>query len=196
MICTKIFLSLGLVAPILAQSNYTFPDGFDLGQVESTEKSGWCRGQLNNCPQVCGGSSKVNRCDSDTLEFTCTCSDGTEANVEEYQDTIPFYVCQANYKQCISHSSTQDGDDVCTAGMDKCGSKNASAPTTTSSSPSSSTTLSSETSGSSNGDQSGNEATATDSSDSSTPTDGAMSLMQNYGLAGFATVVVAAFTLL
>lgn len=39
MICTKIFLSLGLVAPILAQSNYTFPDGFDLSQVESTEKS-------------------------------------------------------------------------------------------------------------------------------------------------------------
>lgn len=196
MICTKIFLSLGLVAPILAQSNYTFPDGFDLNQVESTTKSGWCRGQLNNCPPVCGGSAKVNRCDSETLEFTCTCSNGTEARVEDYQGTIPFYVCEANYEQCISHSSTQDGDDKCIAGKEECGSKNASAPTTTSSSPTSSTTLSSETSSSPNGDQSGNDATATDSSDSSTPTDGAMSLMQNYGLAGFATVVVAAFTLL
>jgi hypothetical protein len=46
------------------------------------------------------------------------------------------------------------------------------------------------------GDSSNTEATTTDSSDSPTETDGAMRLMQNYGLAGFATVIVAAFALL
>jgi len=133
----------------------------------------------------------------DTLDFTCTCSNGTEADVEPYINTVPYYVCQNNYGQCINLSTTQDGDDLCTEGLDTCGSLNASAATTTSSS---TTSTSSSTSTSTSTSTSGNEAettpTTTDSADSPDETDGAMSLMQNLGLAGFATVVVVALGML
>ncbi|KAL4955032.1 hypothetical protein BDW69DRAFT_128841 [Aspergillus filifer] len=194
MIYSALLLSLGLVASTVAQSNYTFPSGFDLNQVDTSERASWCLAQRNNCPKICGGAASANRCDSTTLDFTCTCSNGTEADVSPYQGTIPFYVCQEEYKQCIEQSSTQDGDQICTDGLDTCGTLNASATTTTSSTSSSSTPTSTETSTSTSDDS--DEPTTTDSANEETPTDGAMQLMQNYGLAGFATVVVVAFSLL
>ncbi|KAL3463787.1 hypothetical protein BJX64DRAFT_256199 [Aspergillus heterothallicus] len=193
MIYTTLLLSLA--APILA-SNYTFPTGFNLGLVSQQDKSAWCLGQRNACPQICGGSASANRCDADTLDFTCTCSNGTEANVEPYMNTVPYYVCQRNYGQCIALSTTQDGDDICTEGLNSCGTLNASAPTTTSSSSTSSTSRPTETSTSTNEDEAQTTPTSTDSADSPDETDGAMSLMQNFGLAGFATVVVVAFGML
>lgn len=36
------------------------------------------------------------------LSFTCTCSDGKAPDVPAYENTIPFYVCEANYAQCIN----------------------------------------------------------------------------------------------
>ncbi|KAL2866766.1 uncharacterized protein BJX67DRAFT_127281 [Aspergillus lucknowensis] len=185
-------LILTLVAPILA-ANYTFPPGFNLGLVDDQKKASWCLGQRNACPEICGGSARDNRCDAQTLDFTCTCSNGTDADVALYEDTIPFYVCQENYGQCINLSTTQDGDDECTDGLNQCGSLNASAPVSTSTP--TSTSAPTET-GSSNEDDSQTTPTPTDSSDSPEETDGAMSLMQNYGLAGFATVVVVALGML
>ncbi|CEN60091.1 hypothetical protein BJX68DRAFT_231361 [Aspergillus pseudodeflectus] len=194
MIYTTLLLSLA--APILA-SNYTFPTGFNLGLVTQQDRSAWCLGQTNACPQICGGAASANRCDRTTLDFSCTCANGTDANVEPYMNTIPYYVCQANYGQCINLSTTQDGDDLCTEGLNSCGTLNASAPTTTSSSTTSSTTSEpTETSTSTNEDEATSTPTTTDSADSPDETDGAMSLMQNFGLAGFATVVVVAFGML
>ncbi|KAL4880021.1 hypothetical protein BJY04DRAFT_192225 [Aspergillus karnatakaensis] len=198
---TAIFLSLA--ASSLAQSNWTIPAGFDLNQVTPQTRSSWCLGQRNSCPKICGGSASVNRCEPSTLEFTCTCSNGTEANVAPYQVTIPFYVCQENYGQCIGRSNTQDGDEECKAGLAECGTLNASAPDTATSTTSTSTTLPTETSSSDNDSNDSNEEnqnesepTTTDSSEDPEPTDGAMRLMQNYGLSVFATVVVAAFAML
>ncbi|KAI9370487.1 hypothetical protein BJX61DRAFT_544568 [Aspergillus egyptiacus] len=194
MIYTTIFLSLA--AQVLAQSNWTLPAGFDLNQVDSQTKSAWCLGQRNACPKICGGSASINRCDDDTLDFDCTCSNGTAASVELYKETVPFYVCEENFAQCISRSNSLDGDEECKAGREQCGSLNASAPSTTSTS-TTSTTLPTET-GSSTNDESQSETTPTPtgSAEDNTPTDGAMRLMQNYGLAGFATVMVAAFAML
>ncbi|KAL4734014.1 hypothetical protein BDV11DRAFT_199101 [Aspergillus similis] len=195
MIYAPIFLAL--IAPIAAQSssNWTLPADFDLSQVDSTTRANWCLAERNNCPKICGGVAIDNRCDQDTLNFTCTCSNGTDANVGLYEGTIPFFVCQQEYAQCIQQSTTQEGDDVCKEGLNSCGSLNASAATTTSTTTTTTTTVTSQTSTAS-GDSSNTEATATGSSDSPTETDGAMRLMQNYGIAGFATVVVAAFALL
>ncbi|KAL4811541.1 hypothetical protein BDV18DRAFT_129570 [Aspergillus unguis] len=188
---------LALVAPIVAQSNWTLPSGFDLSQIDSQTRSNWCLSERNNCPKICGGVASENRCTPDTLDFTCTCSNGTDADVSLYEGTIPFYVCQAEYGQCISQSSTQDGDEACKEGLNQCGSLNASATTTTSSSSTSSTPTSTSSSSSDSDDSSSSsEASTTDDADSPTETDGAVALMQNYGLAGFATVVVAAFALL
>lgn len=50
-----------------------------------------------------------------------------------YKQTVPFYVCEANYGQCInSHPNDADGQRACKKSAN-CGSKNASAESTTSS---------------------------------------------------------------
>jgi hypothetical protein len=58
--------------------------------------------------------------------------------------TIPFYVCENNYGQCItSHADDAEGQRACKKAASNCGSKNASEESTTSSS--SSTTAASTT---------------------------------------------------
>lgn len=60
-----------------------------------------------------------------------------------YSQTVPFFVCQETYVQCIaSHPNDADGQRACKKAAE-CGSKNASAVTTTASS--SSTAMSSTT---------------------------------------------------
>lgn len=50
-----------------------------------------------------------------------------------YKQTVPFYVCEAAYGQCInSHPNDAEGQRACKKNAD-CGSKNASAESTTSS---------------------------------------------------------------
>lgn len=88
-----------------------------------------------------------------TLKFGCVCSDGSIPDVTPYSQTVPFFVCQETYVQCIaSHPNDAEGQRACKKAAD-CGSKNASAVTTTASD-TSSTTLA--------------LATATDSSSSET----------------------------
>lgn len=68
-----------------------------------------------------------------TLKFSCICSDGTVPDVSQYIETVPFYVCEANYGQCINaHPNDAEGQRACKAAAN-CGSKNASAEDTTSS---------------------------------------------------------------
>jgi hypothetical protein len=80
----------------------------------------------------------------DTLNFDCTCVNGTVPDVEPYTNTIPFFVCQANYDQCIQNNPNDlDAQKTCKDNA-KCGSITASVShaSTTTSAPSSSSTLS------------------------------------------------------
>lgn len=80
--------------------------------------------------------------------FSCVCSDNSTPDVSEYIQTVPFYVCQDAYGQCIrSHPDDAEAQRACKKAMN-CGTKNASETSTTSSSASSSasTTLSMSTS--------------------------------------------------
>ncbi|KAJ5200219.1 hypothetical protein N7491_008981 [Penicillium cf. griseofulvum] len=122
-------------------STYTLPAGFNIGLVESSERSNWCFAQRNTCPDICETGTKLNSCDASTLQFTCVCSDGSIPDVTPYKQTVPFYVCQAAYGQCInSHPNDAEGQRACKKAA-VCGSKNASETTTTASSTMSSTTL-------------------------------------------------------
>ncbi|KAG2412612.1 hypothetical protein HFD88_010169 [Aspergillus terreus] len=180
-------LLASLVASVTA-SNYTFPDGFDLNQVKPTDKAAWCLAQRNSCPKICGGAASANTCDTQTLQFSCKCSNGTEADVSPYQETIPFFVCYANYGQCISRSTTQDEDEKCTEGRDQCGKLNASDASSSSSTTSSSVSLPTETSSSSSGESSGS-STTTGSSAAATTSNAAMRLAQEHATGLMATVL-------
>ncbi|KAJ5952422.1 uncharacterized protein N7479_010835 [Penicillium vulpinum] len=122
---------------------YTLPAGFNIGLVKSTDLSAWCGAQRNTCPEVCQSGTKLNSCDSSTLNFSCVCGDDSTPDMTPYQQTVPFYVCQATYGQCVdSHPNDAEGQRACKKAA-VCGSKNASEVTTTSSS--SSTTAASST---------------------------------------------------
>ncbi|CDM30912.1 hypothetical protein DTO013E5_440 [Penicillium roqueforti] len=131
-----IFLS-ALATAVMADNStdtYTFPAGFNIGLVDSGTLSSWCSAQRNTCPDLCSSGTKLNSCDPTTLKFSCVCSDGSTPNVTSYIQTVPFYVCQATYGQCInSHPNDAEGQRACKQASADCGSKNASAVTTTSS---------------------------------------------------------------
>ncbi|KAJ9216502.1 hypothetical protein DTO166G4_1718 [Paecilomyces variotii] len=112
-------------AGIAAQANYTLPAGFNPGEVSSTEKASWCTGQRNLCPKICGGAANVNTCDPDSLSFSCVCSDGSVPDSAEYTQSLPYFVCEANFGQCIqNHPNDLDGQNQCKE-QAKCGTKNA-----------------------------------------------------------------------
>ncbi|KGO77520.1 hypothetical protein PITC_037640 [Penicillium italicum] len=140
-----IFLS-ALATSVMAGNGtdtYTFPAGFNIGLVSSSQLSDYCSAQRNTCPQICQQGTKLNACDPSTLKFSCVCSDGTTPDVTPYAQTVPFFVCQDTYIQCVaSHPNDAEGQRACKKAA-VCGSKNASEVTTTSTA--SSTTMSSTT---------------------------------------------------
>ncbi|KAJ5577865.1 uncharacterized protein N7459_006829 [Penicillium hispanicum] len=151
MLSSVVLLSTLVVSALGSNSSapYTFPAGFNIGLVKPDELNSWCQGQRNVCPSICKGSTKQNTCDPKSLSFNCVCSDGSTPDVSPYIQTVPFYVCEATFGQCISsHPNDADGQKACKQAA-TCGSKNASATDTTSTSTSASSTLSLTTSTSS-----------------------------------------------
>lgn len=97
-----------------------------------------------------------------TLQFSCICANGTVPDMSPYISTVPFYVCEATYGQCINaHPNDAMGQRECKQNA-KCGTKNASAADTTlSSTKSGSHTLGMATStGSSDSGSSGSKSTS------------------------------------
>ncbi|KAJ5817959.1 hypothetical protein N7447_007967 [Penicillium robsamsonii] len=136
-----IFISALATAVMGANSTdsaYTLPAGFNIGLVKPGEPNSWCSAQRNTCPDICQKGTKLNSCDAATLKFTCVCSDDSVPDVTPYLQTVPFYVCQATFGQCIdAHPDDAEGQRACKKAA-VCGSKNASETTTTASSSSSS----------------------------------------------------------
>ncbi|KAB8232544.1 hypothetical protein BDV23DRAFT_146405 [Aspergillus alliaceus] len=188
-----LFLStlVASAAAATTASNYTFPDGFDLNQVKQGDKSAWCLAERNACPKICGGVAEKNTCDSQTLEFTCTCSNGTDADVAPYAQTIPFYVCQENYRQCIQRSTDLDGDEKCKKAQSQCGSKNVSDASGTSASTTTATSLPKSTgsSGSSNHETSSTGTATSSGSTSTTTPNAAVGMAQDHATGILATVL-------
>jgi hypothetical protein len=118
-----------------------------------------------------------------TLSFNCVCADGSVPDVSPYIETVPFYVCEETYGQCInSHPNDAESQRACKAAA-TCGSKNATAEdTTTSTTTAASTTLAMATSTGS----SGSSQTTSSVAAASTTTNAAVS-----GLEGYSTGLMA-----
>ncbi|KAK4165726.1 hypothetical protein QBC43DRAFT_27566 [Cladorrhinum sp. PSN259] len=98
-----ILAALSAVAAVVAQSqNFTI----DKSQVESGTKIDWCNAQFNSCGELCGGTPKANDCSSTTLDYTCTCQNGTAPGLDYYAGTLPSFICQEAYRQCIKNNPT------------------------------------------------------------------------------------------
>jgi hypothetical protein len=176
--------------------------GFNPALVNSTIAYSWCQGQRNSCPQICGGAAGVNTCDQNTFTYSCVCGDGTVPDCTAYTQTLPFFICQDTFSQCIeAHPNDAAGQQACTQ-AEVCGTKNATAALvsasesragatmTTSMSSAASSSGSAATSGSGGSGGSSASASATAASSSSP------AVNQQVATGAFAAILMAAFKLL
>jgi hypothetical protein len=131
-----------------------------------------------------------------TLAFNCTCSNGTVPDTSLYQSTVPFYVCQANFGQCIANSGGNLEVQGWCKGNATCGTLNATAEqaaaSSTSAAPSTSqTSLAASTS-------SGTSAVSASAPSASKSTAAAVALQiaQDHSTGLFTAAVLAALGLL
>jgi len=120
---TVIVASL-LVTGIAAQSS-NLPAGFDPSKISPDLKLTWCQAEFDSCRNICRGLHSKNQCDSVALTFSCVCSNGTVPDVAAYKNTLPFFICEANFEQCVaSHPDDAPGKQTCKDNA-KCGTLNA-----------------------------------------------------------------------
>ncbi|KAK5952668.1 hypothetical protein OHC33_006260 [Knufia fluminis] len=170
----------------------TATQGFNTNNVTSSTKFDWCLAQLNQCPQICGGAASLNDCDSTTLTYNCVCPNGTVPDSSAYTQTLPFYICQETYIQCINNNPNDAQGQAACKEQQQCGTRNATAEalqqTGSASSSTASSTGSATSSASGTGSAASSAASATESA--------AQAPMTTYATGAFAAVLMAAFKLM
>ncbi|KAL2017706.1 hypothetical protein VTK56DRAFT_1731 [Thermocarpiscus australiensis] len=93
------------------------------GAVDPSTRSDWCNAEYNTCKLLCGGDPTANECDTDTLDYKCTCSNGTAPGLDYYTQTMPTFICEQAYADCIAaNTGNARGQDNCTKTIkDHCG---------------------------------------------------------------------------
>jgi hypothetical protein len=106
-----LLLALSAATAVTAQErNFTI----DISAVEPATKAGWCGAQYNTCRLLCDGRPTKNDCDTSTLEYKCTCSDGTAPDLENYIQTVPTFICERAFEECIAaNTASSRAQDEC-----------------------------------------------------------------------------------
>merc|ERR1712230_234434 len=132
---------------------------FNPAGISSTDAFNWCHAQLNTCPYICGGSASQNSCDDTTFTYSCVCANGTVPDCTAFTQTLPYFICQETYIQCINNNPNDaQAQSVC-ADNEQCGTRNATAEALAASSAAASSTAAS-TSSAASATESGNAAVA------------------------------------
>ncbi|KAI0450615.1 hypothetical protein F5B21DRAFT_490322 [Xylaria acuta] len=116
-------LALSVLTLVSAQanSNSTFKlDNPD--KVAPFQRSTWCGGQQDSCNTLCG-SVLINNCDTKTLDFECECAGNSYPDMNKFENTIPWFVCEQLQADCITaNENNANGQKNCTATFqDNCG---------------------------------------------------------------------------
>lgn len=102
-------------------------------------RQSWCRANIATCPRVCpDGIITRNTCDANNLSYECTCKTGSDPNLAEYKETLPFFVCQTWRDQCVARNPNDLESQTACLEVE-CGNKNATDAVSTSSSMASAT---------------------------------------------------------
>lgn len=124
----------------------------------------------------------------ETFTFACECAEGPTPDLTEYKDTLPYYVCEATFAQCIeNNASDAEAQQECKDNR-TCGSKDASkaeTPSETTSGGSEPTGMTTATKGSEGGDATNTGASA--------PTQTGAAIANTPATGAFTAAVVAAF---
>ncbi|KAK0104659.1 hypothetical protein ONS95_004934 [Cadophora gregata] len=99
----KSTVAVALFVSFVAAQSTTSNSTIDPGTIDPTMRSQWCLGQKNTCGTLCSGDLQNNDCDVTTLTFNCTCgANSSEPGLIYYQNTMPTFICEEIYKQCIA----------------------------------------------------------------------------------------------
>ncbi|KAL2175949.1 uncharacterized protein P884DRAFT_204193 [Thermothelomyces heterothallicus CBS 202.75] len=95
----------------------------DPNSVEPSLRADWCAAEYNSCRVLCANNPTANDCDVTTLEYTCTCSNGSAPGLQYYIQTIPTFICEQAYSDCIAaNTASSRAQDECKTNIkDKCG---------------------------------------------------------------------------
>lgn len=176
-------VALSALTMVAAQNSTEFT--IDINQVSATTRNSWCIAQENTCTELCGSSPDTNSCDYNTLDYSCTCQNGSEPGLQYYKQTIDTFVCEEAFAECnadnVGDSTAQQN---CTTSIaDKCGSLDpADADTSTSTSASAS-------SGTASATASGSTASSTAASSSTSAAGAAPTNFQHIGTGAAAAAV-------
>ncbi|KAK5552467.1 hypothetical protein LTR46_009514 [Exophiala xenobiotica] len=172
---------------------------FNPAGISSTDAFNWCHAQLNTCPYICGGSASQNSCDDTTFTYSCVCANGTVPDCTAYTQTLPYFICQESYIQCINNNPNDaQAQSVC-ATNEVCGTRNATAEALAASSAAASSTAaatSSMASSSASKTQSGSATAASASASATESGNAAVAMTQHLTTGALAAVLMAAFKLL
>lgn len=125
--------------------------------------------------------------------YSCVCANGTVPDCTAFAETLPYFLCQATYAQCVeAHPNDAQGQSVCETNQ-QCGTRNATAEALAATSAAQSSSASSTSSSASSSSSASGSATAASSSASSSPTgNAAVGLSQQLTTGAFAALLVAA----
>ncbi|OBT83644.1 hypothetical protein VE02_08033 [Pseudogymnoascus sp. 03VT05] len=131
MLTTSIFAVALAAGSAIAQStstgstalNFTY---IDVANVNPQEAASWCIGERTGCQTLCNGNAPTNNCDAQKLTYKCLCVDGSTPDLAKYKNTLPDFVCQANFAGCIkAHPNDAVGQGKCKSEIqDTCGTLN------------------------------------------------------------------------
>ncbi|KAI1131725.1 hypothetical protein F5Y10DRAFT_232934 [Nemania abortiva] len=115
-------LALSALTLVSAQANSNSTFKIDPSEVSDLEQSTWCNAQQDSCGTLCG-SAIINDCTPSTLDFECECTGGNYPDMNLFENTIPWFVCEQLQADCIStNAGNLAGQKNCTATYgDNCG---------------------------------------------------------------------------
>ncbi|KAI0486327.1 hypothetical protein F4859DRAFT_511321 [Xylaria cf. heliscus] len=118
-------LALSALTLVSAQANSNSTFKIDPDSVDSLQRSTWCNGQQDSCNTLCG-SVLVNNCDTKTLDFECECAGNSFPDMNKFENTIPWFVCEQLQANCITaNEMNAAGQKNCTTTFqDNCGTEN------------------------------------------------------------------------
>ncbi|TKA51071.1 hypothetical protein B0A49_12282 [Cryomyces minteri] len=188
---------------LVAAQNATVNTSIDPNSVSIQLRQSWCRAQTNSCPQICGGQASPNTCDPNSLQYQCTCSDGSSYNISDYSQTLPSLECEQYKVQCVAaHPNDLNGQTACLAIT--CGQRNATSGASASSSASSSSATATSSGAASSSGSAGSSATSAAAGGASSATSAAaasstaksaavLNAAMNYGTLALAGGMLALF---
>jgi hypothetical protein len=102
-----ILITLTFVASLAVLGQFT--QAFDANDIKYEEKRQWCQLQHASCKNLCadlGETAVQNTCRISTLDWVCLCSNNVQPNVNEYMQTIPYFICRTDLDNCIRNCRT------------------------------------------------------------------------------------------